>query len=565
MAIKNKNYLYFFSLPIFDCRTLFDLTFKEAIWRYFRRIFLITLFISGSLLSVYTRMNKLTPTIIGAWGIIIVSMAYYIRHMIKLIKQHNEPVVASYLQPLLPRESPVGVYRIQPIHPVFQMAYESGADMMFGTARKSVTTKRGFVIGGGFVHPEVVPRPKPGSESTMKTLLREYERANGDALERMVIVGHPILQIENEHVFQMTNNPEWGGEIAAQTAHQMDEYLSKYGLKASYRSTIADLRKLDMHHMRESEYTEKVIESFKACAKYADVISIESVGGKEIFDHCIIQNDIGGILFGIGVLGARDMEWMWKQIVEIAKKNNCIPGGDASHACANTARFMAGGMISKDVPHVIEALSRAIAASRTLVAYECGATGPTKDRAYEDPIIKAMTGVPISTACAPPDLAGNLIMAVCDLWSNEVVEDHDMFGATTTSVFAEILGYDCAMLNSAIELGYQKQLLEILVNSDMYRDSLSLILAPGNAWKIGNAITSNRSESFYASARAGAMEAGNIILSDYKMKLTAHEKRALTKAIKDLEALPAEEGNFIDMCLKKYKDVRGFNPKSYGL
>jgi methanol--5-hydroxybenzimidazolylcobamide Co-methyltransferase len=450
------------------------------------------------------------------------------------------------------------------------MAYKSGAEMMFGTAKKPVTTKRGIVIGGGFVHPEVVPHPRPGSEKTMKTLLREYERANGDALERMVIVGHPTLQIENEHIFQMTHNPKWGGEIAAQSAHQMDDYLQKYGLKAAYRSTIADLRKPDMVNMRDSDYTKEVIESFNECAKYADIVSIESMGGKEIFDHSIIRNDIAGILFGIGVLGAIDMEWMWDQIVAIAKKHNCIPGGDTNCSEANTAMFMAGGMISKDVPHVIAALSRAIAASRTLVAYECGATGPTKDCAYEDPIIKAMAGVPISTegktsACAHSDLCGNLIMAVCDLWSNEAVEYHDMFGASTTSVFAEILGYDVAMLNSALELGHQEAMKEILVNSDMYRDSHSLILAPDNAWQVGNAIVSNRSKGNYLSARAGAMKAGEIILGDSKMKLTTLEKDALTKAMKDLEALPDNEGNFVDMCLKKYKDVKGFNPGSYGL
>jgi methanol--5-hydroxybenzimidazolylcobamide Co-methyltransferase len=454
--------------------------------------------------------------------------------------------------------------------PIASMAYKNGEEMMFGTAKHPVKTKRGIEIGGGYVHPEVVPHPRPGSEKTMKTLLREYERANGDALERMTIVGHPTLQIENEHIFQMTHNPKWGGEIAAQTAKQMDEYQQKYGLKAAYRSTIADLRKPDMHDMRQSDYTHEVIESFKECAKYADIVSIESMGGKEIFDHAIIRNDITGILFGIGVLGSRDMEWMWDQIVDIAKKNKCIAGGDTNCSEANTAMFMAGGMTSKDVPHVMAALSRAIAAARTLVAYECGATGPTKDCAYEDPIIKAMTGVPIATegktsACAHSDLCGNLIMAVCDLWSNEAVEYHDMFGATTTSVFAEILGYDCAMLNSAIELGYQKQMKEILVNSDMYRDSHSLILAPNNAWEVGNAIVSNRAKGYYASARAGAVKAGQIILGDAKMKLTAHEKEALSKAMKELEGLPASEGNFIDMCLKKYKNVKGFNPASYGL
>lgn len=450
------------------------------------------------------------------------------------------------------------------------MAYKSGDEMIFGTAPHPVTTKRGIEIGGGYVHPEVVPHPRAGSEKTMKTLLREYERANGDALERMVILGHPTLQIENEHVYQMTHNPKWGGEIAAQTAKQMDEYLDKYGLKAAYRSTIADLRKPDMHDMRQSDYTMEVIESFKECAKHADIISIESMGGKEIFDHAIIRNDMTGILFGIGILGAIDMEWMWNQIVAIAKEKGCIAGGDTNCSEANVAMFMAGGMTSKDVPHVIAALSRAISASRTLVAYECGATGPTKDCAYEDPIIKAMAGVPVSTegktsACAHSDLAGNLIAAVCDLWSNEAVEYHDMFGATTTSVFAEILGYDCAQFNTAIELGYQEQMKEILVNSDMYRDSHSLIIAPNNAWEIGNAIVSNRDKSNYVSARAGAIKAGEIILNDSQMKLTQLEKTALDKAMKEMESLPDDEGNFIDMCLDRYKDVKGFNPASYGL
>jgi methanol--5-hydroxybenzimidazolylcobamide Co-methyltransferase len=206
-----------------------------------------------------------------------------------------------------------------------------------------------------------------------------------------------------------------------------------------------------------------------------------------------------------------------------------------------------------------------------MVAYECGATGPTKDCAYEDPIVKAMTGVPITTegktsACGHSDLASNLIAAVCDLWSNEAVEYHDMFGATTTSVFAEILGYDCAQFNCAIDLGLAKEMQTILVNSDAYRDSHSLILVPDNAWAIGNAIVSNTAKGFYPRARAGALKAGSIILADSKMKLTAFEKAALEKAMKDMEALPEDEGTFVDMCMKKYtKAVPGFNPDSYGL
>jgi methanol--5-hydroxybenzimidazolylcobamide Co-methyltransferase len=49
------------------------------------------------------------------------------------------------------------------------------------------------------------------------------------------------------------------------------------------------------------------------------------------------------------------------------------------------------------------------------------------------------------------------------------------------------------------------------------------------------------------------------------MKLTGLEKRALEKAMGELESLPDAEGDFIDMCLDKYKNVKGFNPGSYGL
>ncbi|MFH1194844.1 MAG: methyltransferase MtaB domain-containing protein [bacterium] len=449
------------------------------------------------------------------------------------------------------------------------MAYKSAADMIFGSALNPVKTKRGLVFGGGYVIPEIITHPRPGSEKTIKTLLREFERANEDALERCIIVGIPAIQIENEHVFQMTHNPKWGMEIAAQSARQLDEYYEKYGLKCSYRSTIADIRKPDQIDMRNSERTEEILEAFKCCARYADIISIESLGGKEIFDYSIIRNDIAGLLFGQAVLGGRDMVWLWTKIVDIAAANNCIPGGDTSCAHANTAMFMAGGFISKDIPHTLAALSRAISVSNTLVAYECGAVGPGKDCAYENPIIKAITGIPISTegkasACAHMDLCGNLMAAVCDLWSNEAVQYSDMFGGSSSAVFTEILGYDAAALNSAIELGFQKQFQACLINSDRYRSPHSFILCPDNAWTIGKAVVDNN-KSLYSRARAAALKSGELMLNDSQLQFTAFEKESLLKYVKELESLPDKEGDFIDMCLKKYSKVKGFRPASYNL
>lgn len=449
------------------------------------------------------------------------------------------------------------------------MAYKSAEKMIFGSALKPVEAKRGLKIGGGLVIPEIVPHPRPGSEKNISTLLREFERANGDALERCVVVGHPAIVVENEHVFQMTDNPRWGAEIAGQTVRQIEEYEDEYGIKAAYRATIADIRKPEMVDMRRSDRTDAVLEAFEACAKHADILSIESLGGKELSDYSLIRNDITGMLFAQAVLGGRDMEWLWPRIIDIAKKNGCIAGGDTDCAQANTAMFMAGGFISKDVPHTLAALCRAISVSRSLVAYECGATGPAKDCGYENPIIKAITGIPISTegktsACAHMSLCGNVMAAVCDLWANEAVEYHAMFGGTTPAVFAEMLGYDTAAMNAAIALGYEKEFQASLVFSDRYRNYQSFILCPDNAWSIGEAVVENN-ESLYARARAAAIRCGEMLQGDPRLRFTAFERDSLQSYMKELAGLPEKEDEFIELCLKKYGRVKGFNPASYGL
>lgn len=452
-----------------------------------------------------------------------------------------------------------------------QMAYNSADEMIFGTAKHPVKYGRDFEVGGGFVYPELVPHPRPGSEETKKSLLREYERMVNDVLERAVALGFPGIQIELEHVWQMTKNPDWGGDIAGQTRRQQEDYYKKYGLKSAIRATIADNRKPDQENIRDCKSLDLALKTFESsAANGADNLSMESVGGKEISDYCIVRQDIRGVLFGIGVLGSRDMEYVWQKIVAIAKKHGATPGGDTNCAQANVAMFMAGGLLDKSVPHTFAAVTRAIGAARSLTAYEMGALGPTKDCAYEDPIIKAITGVPISnegktSACAHADLQGNLIAAVCDLWSNEAVEYHDMFGGTTPAVFTEILGYDVALMNTAIAMGKAHDLKAMLVNSDKYRDPHSFVVAPENAYQVGQALVANNT-SYYNRARAAAIKAGELVLADSKMLLSAFEREVLQKTLRELESFPAKEADFVDQCINTYKKVvPGFNPANYGL
>jgi len=186
----------------------------------------------------------------------------------------------------------------------------------------------------------------------------------------------------------------------------------------------------------------------------------------------------------------------------------------------------------------------------------------------ENPVLKAIAGVPISTegktsACAHSDLCGNVMAAVCDLWANEAVEYHRMFGGSTPAVFVEMLGYDAAAMNAALALGYQKEFQACLVNSDRYRDPQSFILCPDNAWAIGRAVVEN-STSLYSRARAAALKCSELLLGDPLLRFTSFEKDSLLGYVKELESLPAEEGDFIDLCLGRYERVKGFRPQAYG-
>jgi len=163
----------------------------------------------------------------------------------------------------------------------------------------------------------------------------------------------------------------------------MQKYHDEYGIALSIRHTCADPRLAekglrpgtDKIHM----YPEKTIESFEVAAENgADVLSVETMGGKEVSDYAILHQDIRGWLFGIGYLGSMDMEWIWPQIVDVAKKNKIIAGGDTNCAGANTSMFMAGGYLDKDIPRTFAAVTRCIASARTLVAYECGRLDQTR-------------------------------------------------------------------------------------------------------------------------------------------------------------------------------------------
>jgi methanol--5-hydroxybenzimidazolylcobamide Co-methyltransferase len=221
----------------------------------------------------------------------------------------------------------------------------------------------------------------------------------------------------------------------------------------------------------------------------------------------------------------------------------------------------------KMLPETLAAVVRAMSAVRSLVAFEQGAVGPSKDCAYEGPVIKAITGSPISmegksAACAHFSPMGNIAAAMCDLWSNESVQNVRLLSGNAPEAFAEMLAYDCRLMNTASANGGALTLRKWLIESDERLSPQAAILAPEAAIEVARAII-NASSHYQATIAAGL--AATRILKDGPAygSLGAKERTWLDRIESDLEALPADEMVLLEEMRETHRGI--FEPSSYAL
>ncbi|WII09481.1 methanol--corrinoid methyltransferase [Methanomassiliicoccales archaeon LGM-DZ1] len=457
------------------------------------------------------------------------------------------------------------------------MAYKNADDMVMGTAVHPSPQGYGLKFGAGMVIPEINHAPRPGREKDPETLRKEYcDYITTDELNRAVTAGMPALFIETEWVSQMSD-PKLSIPVVEGQNELCEKYHEEYGILTGTRQTIPDKREHD-HGLRTGMDTVHAYpEDFWsccdiACENGASNLSVESVGGKECADYAVTQGDVVAFLYGVGYLACYDMEYVWNGMVDVAKRNRVVPGGDTDCSGANVAMFMSGGMLDQDVQKTFSAVTRAISASRSLVARECGALGPDKDCGYEGVICKAIDGKPITCEgkncqCAHCDLQGNLIAACCDAWSNESVEYHPEFGGSSVQCWLGSLGYECALMNTAIQTKQAKTLRDLYTITDLTRSPEAFILAYNNAFEIGKAIAAEGND-YYLRSRAAALKAIELIEGGYNSKLlplTKKQYEVLEKCKTDINALPTETDKFAEQCAAKYVGtIPNLNLKNYG-
>jgi methanol--5-hydroxybenzimidazolylcobamide Co-methyltransferase len=406
-------------------------------------------------------------------------------------------------------------------------------------------------------------------DETIPQILQIYRDIAEQVLTKAVHLSQPAIVLEFEQLYEMTQRPELGAQITAVLRDTMDRFHDRHGLRSALRVTVADIREQQRPpQMRQGPQWESMVQAFEQCAAAgADMLSIESTGGKEVSDPALLEADLDGLAYALGVLAPRDMAFLWDEIAAIAARHGILAAGDTACGFGNTAMQLAHQNM---IPKTLAAIVRLMTAPRSLVAVLQGATGPLKDCGYENPIIKAITGVPISmegkaSACAHSSPLGNIAAAACDLWSNESVQQVRLLGGYAPEVFAEVLIYDARLMNTATASGQGTTLRDLFVASDRYRDPQALVLAPAVMVAAGERILA-AGPSPYAQTVAMAHFAVETIQQAHKagrLVLDRREVRWLERLTAAVDRLPDDAGVLADRLSPQLTTL--YLPEAYGL
>lgn len=443
-------------------------------------------------------------------------------------------------------------------------------DLVFGRSPHPLAVG-GLTLGGGIVYPELnftLP-PMAVSAETMPQVREEYRQMTDDALERAAALKVPGMVLELELLPELTRQPEWGAEITAILRERLDAVQSKRGLPSALRVTPSDMRDFVRPPlMRAGREWESLVRSFDLCAEAgADMLAIESTGGKEIHDDALLNADLPAAVFALGVLGCRDMAFLWDMVVDVARQRHVIAAGDTACGFGNTAMMLADGGF---IPRVWAAVIRVMTVPRSLVAYERGAVGPSKDCAYEGPFLKAITGYPIAmegaeAACAHSSPVGNIARAAADLWSNESVQNVKLLGGMAPTVSMEQLAYATRLMNVASARDRAGELRDWLVESDAPLDPQAYVLRPDVV--VGLAAEIIAEPTGYLRTRRAALAALQILrdaAGRSAFPLSRPEQRWLTRLSAQADQLPDDEDAFIRQTLSRI-DKEKVNLDQYDL
>ena len=183
--------------------------------------------------------------------------------------------------------------------------------------------------------------------------------------------------------------------------------------------------------------------------------------------------------------------------------------------------------------------------------------------------MKAISGIPISqegksATCAHFSHVGNISASMCDLWSNESVQNVRLLSGNAPEAYTELLAYDCKLMNLANQhkqgLIYQSWMVE----SDKNVTAIGTILTPESVFNIAKAIVAKDTD--YARTVAAGQAAIDIIQAAVDKKdlvLGKKELQWLERLHKEFGTLPKDENELAEEIVASMGHL--FDPECYGL
>lgn len=454
-----------------------------------------------------------------------------------------------------------------------KLAYKNVDDFIFGYSLHPVRLNNGLLIGGGRVIPELnyTMPPMTIDDSTIGKVLNQYRSMTEDACKRAVELYCKEFIIEAELLPPATYRPEWGAAIVAEIKEVLNRFEEENDFKSAIRLTPVDIREdLKSPHMWRGSHWDAIMETFERGANLgADMLSIESIGGKDIHDDATMFCELDKSIFSLGVLGVRDMHQLWGEISNIAASTGTISAGDTACGFANTAMVLADRGY---IPKVYAAVVRVVSAVRSLAAIEAGAVGPHKDCGYEGVFVKAITGTPISmegksSAVAHLSPVGNIAACAADMWSNESIQNIKLLGGMAPTVSAEQLIYDCRLMNTATEKGADSALLlrDLMADSDSYFDPQAYVLKPDVVLKLSEKIMTGDTPLERSKIAAYAtIEVLKEASQSGELHVDEKETMWFDLLEQQLNSIPEDEDRFIGEMVDKCRNDK-FKPEKYDL
>jgi methanol--5-hydroxybenzimidazolylcobamide Co-methyltransferase len=155
--------------------------------------------------------------------------------------------------------------------------------------------------------------------------------------------------------------------------------------------------------------------------------------------------------------------------------------------------------------------------------------------------------------------------AMCDLWSNESVQNVRLLSGNAPEAYAELLAYDCRLMNTAADTeGCALQMRNWMVASDEWKSPQAAVLSPEATIRIAAAIVA--ADTPYHRV-IGAGKAAVEVLKDgivqQKLHLSRKEQQWLTRIEDALGVFPSKEEALMLEMESQYGGL--YDKASYGL